>query len=78
MTVPVVAVLILAAPILCVTIFGDSFAGSINDLRLLAPGAFGIIALKLLANSLTAQRKPMLGNLAVAVAFAATVVLDLL
>ena len=78
LTVPVVAVLILAAPILCVTIFGDSFAGSINDLRLLAPGAFGIIALKLLANSLTAQRKPMLGNLAVAVAFAATVVLDLL
>jgi len=52
--------------------------GSLADLRLLAPGAFVIIALKLLANSLTAQRKPMLGNIAVAVAFAATVALDLL
>jgi O-antigen/teichoic acid export membrane protein len=77
-TAPVVAALILAAPILCVTVFGDRFRGSIGDLRLLAPGAFGIIALKLLANSLTAQRKPMLGNVAVAVAFAATIALDLL
>ncbi len=77
-TVPLVAALIIAAPILCVTVFGDRFPGSIADLRLLAPGAFGIIALKLLANSLTAQRRPMLGNIAVAVAFAATVALDLL
>lgn len=77
-TVPVVAILILAAPILCVTVFGERFSGSIGDLRLLAPGAFGIIGLKLLANSLTAQRMPMLGNVAVAVAFAATIALDLL
>jgi O-antigen/teichoic acid export membrane protein len=77
-TAPVVAALIVAAPVLCVTVFGERFRGSIADLRLLAPGAFGIIALKLLANSLTAQRKPMLGNIAVAVAFAATVALDLL
>ena len=77
-TVPVVAILIVAAPIFCVSVFGDSFRGSIGDLRLLAPGAFGIIALKLLANSLTAQRRPMLGNVAVAVAFGATVALDLL
>jgi O-antigen/teichoic acid export membrane protein len=77
-TVPIVATLIVAAPILCVYVFGDRFRGSIGDLRLLAPGAFGIIALKLLANSLTAQRKPMLGNVAVAVAFAATIGLDLL
>jgi len=76
-TAPVVAGLIIAAPFLCVSVFGDSFQGSIDDLRLLAPGAFGIIALKLLANSLTAQRKPMLGNVAVAVAFAATIGLDL-
>ena len=76
-TVPVVAFIILAAPILCVTVFGEEFRGSIADLRLLAPGAFGIIALKLLANSLTAQRRPMLGNIAVAVAFGATILLDL-
>jgi O-antigen/teichoic acid export membrane protein len=78
LTIPLVAALILAAPILCVTVFGDRFRGSIDDLRLLAPGAFGMVALKLLANSLTAQRKPMLGNAAIGVAFVATIVLDVL
>jgi O-antigen/teichoic acid export membrane protein len=78
LTAPLVAILIIAAPFLCVTVFGERFQGSISDLRLLAPGAFGIIAMKLLANSLTAQRKPMLGNVALAVAFVATIVLDLL
>jgi O-antigen/teichoic acid export membrane protein len=77
-TVPVVVTMIVAAPLLCVFVFGEEFRGSIADLRLLAAGAFGIIALKLLANSLTAQRKPMLGNVALAVAFGATVALDLL
>jgi O-antigen/teichoic acid export membrane protein len=78
LTLPVVLLLILAAPILCVTVFGDEFAGSVDALRVLAPGAFGIVALKLLANALTAQGKPMLGNSAIAVAFATTIVLDLL
>ena len=77
-TLPVVVVLIVAAPILCITVFGDEFAGSVADLRLLAPGAFGITAMKLLGNALTAQRRPMLANSAIAVAFAATIALDLL
>lgn len=76
-TAPVALGLVLAAPVLCVTVFGDEFRGSIDDLRMLAPGAFGIIALKLFGNALTAQRRPLLANAAIAVAFAATVVLDL-
>jgi O-antigen/teichoic acid export membrane protein len=76
-TVPFVIALILVAPILCVTFFGERFRGSILDLRILAPGAFGMVALKLLANSLTAQRKPMFGNAAIGVAFGATIALDL-
>jgi O-antigen/teichoic acid export membrane protein len=77
-TIPVVIVLIVAAPILCVTVFGEEFRGSIDDLRVLAPGAFGITALKLFGNALTAQRQPMLANVALAVAFGATIGLDLL
>jgi O-antigen/teichoic acid export membrane protein len=78
LTVPFVVVLVAAAPILCVTVFGSEFRSAIDDLRMLAPGAFGIVALKLFANALTARRKPMLGNAAIAVAFAATVAFDLL
>jgi O-antigen/teichoic acid export membrane protein len=70
--------LVVAAPVLCVTIFGEDFRGSIDDLRVLAFGAFGIVALKLLGNALNAQGKPMLANIGVGVAFATTVVLDLL
>ena len=70
--------LVIAAPILCVTVFGEDFRGSIDDLRILAFGAFGIVALKLLGNALNAQGKPMLANIGVGVAFVATVALDLL
>jgi O-antigen/teichoic acid export membrane protein len=75
LTVPLTALLILAAPFLCVTLFGDEFRGSIDDLRLLAPGAFGILALKLLGNALTAQRKPMLATASSAISFVALVAL---
>lgn len=78
LSVPFVVALVVAAPILCVTVFGAEFRGAVDDLRVLAPGAFGIVALKLLANALTARRKPMLGNAAIAVAFAATIALDAL
>jgi O-antigen/teichoic acid export membrane protein len=78
LTAPAVLLLVIAAPILCVTIFGDEFEASVNDLRVLAPGAFGIVALKVLANSLVAQGRPLLSTAAVAVAFVLTVVLDLL
>jgi O-antigen/teichoic acid export membrane protein len=78
LTLPLVVVFVVGAPVLCVTIFGADFRGSVDDLRLLAPGAFGIVALKLFANALTAQSKPMLGNAALAIAFATTILLDLL
>jgi O-antigen/teichoic acid export membrane protein len=77
-TVPIGLVMILAAPFLCVTLLGDEFGDSVAQLRVLVPGALGMVALKLLANVLTAQRKPMLANVAIAIAFATTIALDLL
>jgi O-antigen/teichoic acid export membrane protein len=75
---PLVIGLIVAAPFLCVEIVGKQFQGSVEQLRILAPGAFGIIALKLLGNALTAQGKPMLESAAIGLAFALTLVLDIL
>jgi O-antigen/teichoic acid export membrane protein len=66
------------APFLCVTLFGEAFRGSIEMLRVLALGAFGIVALKLLGNALTAQRKPMLETAAIGGAFLCTVALDVI
>jgi len=71
------ALLVSAAPLLCVTVFGERFRGSIDDLRVLALGAFGIVALELLTNVLTAQRRPILGSAAFGVAFVLTIALDL-
>jgi O-antigen/teichoic acid export membrane protein len=76
-TIPLVLVLVLAAPFLCVTLFGAGFRGSVEQLRILSLGAFGIVALKLFGNALTAQRKPMLETAAVALAFLATLGLDI-
>jgi O-antigen/teichoic acid export membrane protein len=59
-----------------VTVFGEDFRGSIDDLRVLAFGAFGMAALKLLGNALTAQRKPLLATAGVAIALAVGVALD--
>jgi O-antigen/teichoic acid export membrane protein len=72
------AVMLLIAPFLCTGIFGERFRGSVDDLRVLSLGAFGIVAFELLRNALTAQRKPMLGSAAVGVAFVVTLVLDVL
>jgi O-antigen/teichoic acid export membrane protein len=68
---------VLAAPVLCVTVFGSEFRGSVNELRILAPGALGMVALKQLTNALIAQRRPLRATAGVAVAFALTLVLDL-
>lgn len=76
-TVVLAIVLVVAAPLLCVTIFGETFRGSIADLRLLAAGGVGIVALKLLGQTLTAQRKPMLETIAIAIAFGVGLTLDL-
>lgn len=69
--------MVLLAPVLCVTFFGEDFRDSVGMLRVLALGAFGIAALKLLGNALTAQGKPMLETGAIGVAFFAMVTLDL-
>jgi O-antigen/teichoic acid export membrane protein len=69
-------VFIAAAPILCVAFFGESFRGSIDDLRVLVVGAFGVVAVKQLGSVLTGQGKPTLTSIAIGISFAATVVLD--
>jgi len=71
-------VLVLVAPLIIVVLFGEDFRGAINELRILACGAFGIVALKQLGNALTARQMPTRASLAIASAFVSTVVLDLL
>lgn len=68
--------IVVLAPFLCTTIFGESFAGSVEMLRVLALGSFGIATLKLLGNALTAQRRPLLETAGVAVAFVTVFALD--
>ena len=68
-------VVVLARP-LCTTVFGSQFGGSVDDLQLLAFGAFGILALKLLGNGLTAQGRPGLATAGATAGFFVTVVLD--
>jgi O-antigen/teichoic acid export membrane protein len=70
--------MILLAPLLCETVFGASFRGSIPELRLLCLGSFGVVAMKILGNALTAQRKPMLETAAIGMGFVLTVALDVL
>jgi O-antigen/teichoic acid export membrane protein len=77
-TAPIAVLVVLLAPFLCVTVFGSSFHGSIADLRILALGAFGISATKILGSALIAQERPLLEGLATAAAFATTVALDFL
>ncbi len=69
--------LLLLAPFLCTTIFGEEFAESTRYLRILALGAFGIAALKMLGSALTAQRRPLLETGAVGIAFIVIVGLDI-
>ena len=52
-------VMILAAPILCVTFFGAEFEGAVDDLRILVLGTVGVVALRLLGSALTAQGRPL-------------------
>jgi O-antigen/teichoic acid export membrane protein len=71
-------VMIVAAPFLCVTLMGEAFRGSIDDLRFLTLGVFGVVALKLLGNAITAQRRPGLASIAIGTGFVCTVVLDII
>lgn len=70
--------MVLAAPFLCVTLYGAKFHGSIVQLRLLVPGAVGTLALTVFGNALVAQRRPVLSTIAMGAGFVCTVVLDLL
>jgi O-antigen/teichoic acid export membrane protein len=76
-TLPAVLVMILIAPILCTTIFGDEFSDAVDDLRWLLPGTFGIVAIRLLGDALIAQRKPLLPTIAIGIALVVTIVLDI-
>lgn len=78
LSLPLAIGLIVLAPFLCTTLAGDDFSGSVDDLRVLVFGIFGVLALQLLGNALTAQRRPLLETTATAVAFVCTLVLDLL
>ena len=70
--------LVIFAPVLCVTIFGEEFRDSVADLRVLAGGAFGVFALKQLGNALTGRDHPIAASLSIGSAFVFTVVLDIL
>jgi O-antigen/teichoic acid export membrane protein len=72
-----VIVMVVAAPILTVTMFGDEFRGSIVELRLLALGAFGIVAIRLFGSTLIAQSKPLLESVAVGLGLVCTIGLDI-
>lgn len=78
LTVVTVIALVVAAPILTGAIFGTEFRGAADDLRVLAVGGFGVVALKILGNAMTAQRMPLRETAGIAVSFAATIVLDVL
>ena len=78
LTIPLAVALFFFAPFLCGTVFGDEFADASTALRLLIPGGFGIVALKLLGSALTAQRRPVLESTAIGVSFVATITLDIL
>jgi O-antigen/teichoic acid export membrane protein len=77
LSLPLAIGLVVLAPFLCTTLAGEDFRGSIDDLRVLVLGTFGVLALQLLGNALTAQQRPLLETTATAVAFAATLVLDI-
>jgi O-antigen/teichoic acid export membrane protein len=64
------------APALCVGLFGVDFRDSAIDLRILVFGGIGIVALKQLGSSLTAQRRPLLSTAGIGVALVTTVALD--
>ncbi len=69
--------LVIFAPVLCVTIFGEEFRDSVADLRVLAGGAFGVVALKQLGNALTGRDRPLAASLSIGSAFVFTVALDI-
>jgi O-antigen/teichoic acid export membrane protein len=76
-TVVLMLSMVFAAPILCVTFFGEQFSGSIVELRVLVIGALGLLALTIFGNVLVARRKPVLSSVALSAGFLCTLVLDI-
>jgi O-antigen/teichoic acid export membrane protein len=77
-TAAIALAMVVAAPVLTAVVFGEEFRGSIDDLRVLVAGAFGMVALKLFGNALVAQNRPGLQSAAIGAGFVLTVVLDVL
>jgi O-antigen/teichoic acid export membrane protein len=69
--------MVAAAPLLCVAVFGEEFRGSVDDLRILVGGAFGMVAMKLFGNALVARGRPVHQSVAIGVGFLCTVALDI-
>lgn len=67
-----------AAPMLCVSAFGEEFRGSVAELRVLALAAPGIVAIELLSNAFIAQQRPFVPSIAYGLAFVVSIVLNLL
>lgn len=78
LTIPLAAMLLLIAPLLTEGLFGAEFAGAAWQIRVLVFGAFGVAAMKLIGNALTAQRRPLLESAAAGLSFVAMVAFDLL
>lgn len=76
LTLPALVGVILLAPLLITGFFGTSFSDAVPQLRVLAVGSLGIVAIKLLVNALTAEGRPLRATAAVAVGFVTMVVLD--
>jgi O-antigen/teichoic acid export membrane protein len=72
-----VLVMVAAAPLLCVGVFGSDFRGSVDDLRVFVWGAFGVVTVKLLGNALVARGRPVLQSVGIAIGFACTIALDI-
>ncbi len=78
LSVPATVATVLLAPVLCVTLLGAQFAGSVTPLRILVLGCFGVIALKLYGVALVSRGRPLLDSLAVGPALLLMLGLDLL
>jgi O-antigen/teichoic acid export membrane protein len=70
-------VMVVAAPILCATIFGEEFRDSVNMLRVLVIAAFGVGSVKLLGSALVTQGRPGLQSVAIGAGFVLSVALDI-
>lgn len=77
-TLLLVGILVVAAPILCEVVFGSEFRDAVGPLRLLAMGAFGVSAAKLIGIALIAQRRPLLESASMGTGFLTAIVLYVL